>query len=247
MRRKYRLFIAIGLATLLVSSVVSCAPATERGPSIEPPPPIVVEPPPPVAVEPPPPVVVEEVAIPAHYTTYTDEKELFSISYPSDWELLTWVMKEVEQYAKEELEEEAKEMGIPEEELESYRFVFMAGRELEDMTYDPFAQLMVAPLLGEWEDATLDEVYEGEMIGIEYLYPDLRVFSETKTTINGREAILADSEYYEPELGAKVRCLDMVMIVGITEWYVICSTYSEDFSKWEQDFDYIIRSFKVLE
>ena len=67
-----------------------------------------------------------EPPIPAHFTTYTDELGLFSISYPPDWELALSLVKGFEESSKELLK--SMEFDLP---LESTSMIFLAGMPTE--------------------------------------------------------------------------------------------------------------------
>ena len=61
-----------------------------------------------------------DLTIPAHFTTYTNEEELFSISYPLDWEVALWAIEDIEQSTKELIT--SIESDLP---VENLKFIFL--------------------------------------------------------------------------------------------------------------------------
>ena len=181
--------------------------------------------------------MVEGAPIPAHFTTYTDEANLFSISYPADWELALWAIEDVEQFAKELIE--SIESGLP---LERASVIFIAGLHTE-IGFSPNVNIGVESLPGVgW---TLDEVVEASFQTVKDLLEDYREFSRVKTTIGGREAVIVEWAATAPSVG-RLHVLMMTTLVGKTIWVVTCTPESGKFDQSEDDFYAIVRSLRIL-
>jgi len=180
---------------------------------------------------------VVEPEIPAHFSTYTDEMALFSISYPPDWEPALPIMEEVEEYVKEVIR--SMEEDFP---VEKASFIFVAGLPIEG-GYAPNVNIVLEPLpLGI---STNDEYVEASIRGIKSLVQVYHEFSRIKTTVDGREATILDWEGSHPEIG-KSHVLQMLIIQGKNGWAVTCTPPMGEFSKWEDDFNSIVRSLRIL-
>lgn len=180
---------------------------------------------------------VSEPAIPAHFTTYTDELGLFSISYPPKWELALSKIEGEEQFIKELME--SIESGLP---LERVSVIFFAEVPTET-GYSPNVNIVVESFPGfGW---TLDKLVEANIQTLKDFVEDYHEFSRVKTTIGGREAVIIDWEGTFPYL-VKSRGLQMVTLVGKVGWYVTCKTSPEKFSDFEDDFYAIVRSLRIL-
>lgn len=181
--------------------------------------------------------VLVEPEIPAHFTTYTDEAGLFSISYPPDWEPALSLIEGLEQATKDLIE--SIESDLP---LERASAIFCAGLPTET-GYMPNVNIVVESLPGIlW---TLDNVVEAGIRGIKEIVQEYHEFSRVKTTVGGREATIVDSEGTIPGL-PKQHSLQLIMLVGKTAWFVTCTPPTGEFSKWEDDFDAIVRSLRIL-
>jgi hypothetical protein len=180
---------------------------------------------------------VSEPEIPPHYTTFTDEAGLFSISYPPDWEPALSQIPDLEAGVKDIIT--SIESDLP---VENTRTIFFAGLPVEG-GYAPNVNIGVESLPGVvW---THDKVVEAAITGIKQMVQDYHEFSRVKTAVDGREATIIDCEGTYPQLG-KFHALQMVILVGKTAWLVTCIPPSGEFSKWEEDFDAVVRSLRIL-
>lgn len=183
------------------------------------------------------PPAAPEPEIPAHYTTYTDEAGLFSISYPPDWEPALSLIEGLEETIKEVITSIEAEAPV-----ERFNLIFIAGLPTE-MGYEPSVNIGVESLPGViW---THDEVVEAEIRGIKDFVQDYHEFSQVKATIGGREATIVSWEGTYPQLG-RVHNLQMFTLVGKTAWIVTCTPPAGEFSEWEDDFHAIVRSLRIL-
>lgn len=180
---------------------------------------------------------VSETEIPAHYTTYTDEVGLFSISYPPDWEPALSQLPDVEAAVKDVIT--SIESDLP---VENVRFIFLAGLPIE-AGYAPNVNIVVESMPGVlWIH---DKVVEAEITGIKKMFQDYLEFSRVKTTVDGREATIVEWEATIPQVG-KNHALQMFILVGKTAWVVSCSPPLGEFSRWKEDFQAIVRSLRIL-
>jgi len=184
------------------------------------------------------PTPTPEPAIPAHFVTYTEEN-IFSISYPPDWEPALSLIEEMRKFVDEWLENIEAGTSLEGE----VNTIFFAGLPTET-GYSPNVNIGVSPLpagLG-----TLDEVVEANIRGIkDILGEDYQEFSRVKTTIDGREAVIVDAEVDLPDLG-RFRNLTVGMLKDKVSWVVTCTAYPEEFSHCEDDFQAIVRSLRIL-
>ncbi len=183
------------------------------------------------------PARISEPLIPAHFTTYTDEANLFTISYPPDWELALSEIEGLTQFTKELIE--SIESGLP---LERVSAIFFAGVPTET-GYSPNVNIVVESLPGvRW---TLDKVVEAQIRAVKDFVEDYHEFSRFKTTIGGREATIVDWEGTYPHLG-RSRVLQMSTLVGKTVWIVTCTPDLGKFDECEDDLHAIVRSLRIL-
>ena len=178
-----------------------------------------------------------ETIVPAHFTTYTDELVLFSISYPPEWEPVPGVIEEAEQAAKDIVSSITSDSPLEEASL-----LFIAG--LPATTgLNPNVNIGVSPLpVIMW---THDELVTATIEGHKEVFPGYHEFSRVKTTIDNRTATIIDFKATIPESDT-YRFVQMISLVGKTVWAVTCTTLRDDYSNWEDDFDAIVRSLRIL-
>jgi uncharacterized repeat protein (TIGR02543 family) len=174
--------------------------------------------------------------VPTHLTTYTDELGLFSISYPLEWELALEYLEEVEQAAKDVVS--SINSGLP---VEKASVIFLAGLPIET-GYVPSVNIVVEPLPSMW---THDEVVTAEVQGLKAIASDYHEFSRIKTTIDSRTATIIE---YQGSIAGYGTFHDVVMccIAGKNIWSVTCTALSNDYSRWLDDFDAIVKSLRIL-
>jgi len=176
-----------------------------------------------------------EPAIPAHYITYNDNVGLLSISYPPDWVPATSIMDELFEQVKEEMES-----TDPEARLKGATLLFLGGIPFEEGYY-PTVNIGVIPRsAGYW---TLDEIFEKETQYVKEHAERYREYSQVKTLVDKREAVIIDFEYYDPDAW---RYIQLFMIEGKFLWLVTCGVESKDFKEYEDTFNSIIRSIRIF-
>ena len=110
-----------------------------------------------------------EPLIPAHFITYTDEMNLFSISYPPNWEIALWAIEDIDQRSKELL------MSIDQDvSLEGTNIIFGAGVPIE-IGYSPSTIIAIKPLSNT--GLISDECVESSVREIKSFTKNYREFS----------------------------------------------------------------------
>ena len=182
------------------------------------------------------PATTPELPIPANYSTYTSEG-LFSISYPLDWVPATSIMEEVFEWAKESMKS-----TDPELQLEETKILFFGGIPIEEGYY-PAVNIIIAPRsVAYW---TLDEIVEVETLWAMENTPGYREHSQIRTVVDGREAVIIDSEDNDPDFG-RWRYLQLYMVKEKFMWVVTVSSEYPDFRGSEDTFESIVRSLRIL-
>lgn len=177
-----------------------------------------------------------EPAIPTNFTTYISEG-FFSISYPQDWAPATSVMEELEKEAKEWI----KSID-PEVQVEEVKFLFLAGKPTEEGWYPSVGIALTPRSMGYY---TLDEISEAEDLWARENTQRYRVYSQVRTFVDGREADITCDEDYELETGLW-RYTGLTTVKDDFVWFVNCSSESQDYNDYEDIFDSIVRSFRIL-
>lgn len=180
---------------------------------------------------------VVEPEIPAHYTTYSDDNALFSISYPPEWEPALSVIEDLEEFAKDLITSIDSDLPI-----ENANAIFFAGIPTEE-GYSPNVNIVVEPL--PQGVGTTDEYVEASISAIKMVIDDYHEFSRISTTVDGRKVTILDWEGTIPQIG-QYHIVAMVFTVGKTGWTVTCTPPMGEFSKWEDDCNNIVRSFRIL-
>ena len=186
---------------------------------------------PPTSMEP-------EPSIPAHFTTYTDEQGLFSISFPPEWEPAMELIEEVEQAAKDIISSIDSDLPV-----ETAQFLFLAGLPTM-LGWEPNVSIVVGPCSSII--CTHDAAVNAEIEGMKATDPDYEEVSRVKATVDGRTATILVSLGSLPG-GPTYQYMQMFLTVSRTVWIVTCSQLSDEYSEWEDDFDVIVRSLRILQ
>lgn len=225
----------LGVSLLLVAVLVllSCAPAVEGEEEEAEPETSVSE-----TSEP-----ISEPAIPAHFTTYTDDSGFFSVSYPSDWEPFPSKFEGIIPFSKDLFKGYDSDVS-----LTGLFFVFLAELPAEPSTSSPNMNIVVQSLSDMtsrgWR--TIDEIVEAKLQRTEEIRQDYHEFSRFNTIIGGREAVIIDWGNSYPDLDKKARTVQMFMIADKLVWKVTCYVDSEKFSDFEDDLHAMVRSLRIL-
>ncbi len=183
------------------------------------------------------PTPAPEPTIPSDFTTYTDEEQLFSISYPSEWELALSEIPDIEEATRDLFE--STESDLP---LEDVHIIFGARMPPEQGT-QVAVTINVAPVpVGV---STLEQLAEAEARGIEALGLECEDFAQVATVVGAKKALIFDRECDVPGLG-KSRGIQMSVIDGKTAWTTTCSTFPEEFPSVEETCNQVVRSLRIL-
>jgi hypothetical protein len=184
----------------------------------------------PEEAEPPPP----KPEITTNYTTYTDESNYFSISYPPDWETSLSHIGVLEEDVKKAIDNLKTGMSVT-----SPTIIFFAGRRTAN-GFEPSVNIVVERV---FED-TLDLFVQSMIGAAKRSLLGYRELSRVKTTVDGKEATIVEWEGVFKEQG-KRHYVQMFMLIDGTVWTVTCTAFPEDFAQWENDFNTILKSFKI--
>jgi hypothetical protein len=177
--------------------------------------------------------------IPEDYVTYTDEAGVFSISYPPEWEPALHLLAIREQHAKEYVNN--LDENIP---VEKASIIFFAGLAAADERYSPNCGIVIEPL--KYNISNIDIVCESEILGIKKYAKKYDEISREKTIIDGKEAIIVQNVQTMPE-ESTLYMMNMFVVVDNSIWTVGCTALNEsEYRKWEEDFNNIVRSLRIL-
>jgi hypothetical protein len=178
-----------------------------------------------------------EPAIPANYTTYTDEQGLFSISYPDDWEVITSLMQDAK--AASDAVIKSINDNVP---VEKVTAIFGAGLSDGFGYYAPFVNIGIEPM--PILIRSNDQVAEAAVRGIKSIIKDYHELSRTKTQVDGREATIIEWEGTIPQ-DQSARNFQMYLLVGRNAWCVTCRVPPGETDNWKNDFNSIVRSLRI--
>ena len=176
--------------------------------------------------------------IPNDYLTYTNMDETYSISYPPGWQLLLHFLDAMEQDVEGSIN--SINEGNP---VEKTTVIFLAGLPTET-GYSPSLSIAVEP--NKYDLSDMDDVCESEIMGVKKVVQEFNEISREKTVIDGKDAIILQSVQTMPDAG-DVFIMNIFVVVDKNIWTVGCIASSdEEYSKWENDFNNIIRSLRIL-
>jgi len=180
-----------------------------------------------------------ESSIPTNFTTYTDEANFFSISYPENWEPAFSMIESLKQEA-ENLLKSIDEKGS----FKKNNVVFFGGVLLDSGYYNPNICIIAEPL-GD-DNVKLEDSVELSVRECKRYSEEYREFSRTKTIIDGRQAIILDFEARPLNLPL-IHYLNMSMCIDKFLWTTTCAIVSPlNFYDFKDDLYAIVKSFQVL-
>ena len=177
------------------------------------------------------PTPAPEPTISSDFTTYTDEEQLFSISYPSDWELALSEFPRVEEDVRELLR--LKESNSP---LKDVVNIFAARVPGE-------ASLIVG--VEPVDVSTLDELAESRARDIEVLGLECTELAQVEALAGDRRVLIFDNECDMTD-GGKYRGVQMYVLDGKMVWIVTCASSPEKFSSVKDTCNQAVRSLRIL-
>jgi hypothetical protein len=179
-------------------------------------------------------------SIPTNFTTYTDEVNFFSISYPVNWEPAFSIIESLKQRTDNYMNSIDSKGS-----LEKSNIVFFGGVPLDSGYYNPNISILVEPLGGD--NAKLEDIVEDVVREYKSVAEEYREFSRTKTIINGRKAIILDLEAHYPNL-VSVHCLVMITSGDKFVWAITCTVCPPlNFYDFKVDLYAIVKSFQILQ
>ncbi len=174
--------------------------------------------------------------IPSDFVTYTDDNNLFSISFPSAW---TVDQSKLNEFKEESLDVlRCMESDTPVEETKT---LFFGGYPNTANEYLPSLQIVI----GSTKGLTMERLSEDAIQMLEVLFEDFELFEKSNVVIGGNEAILFDYAYTVPEMG-RVRLINVLTVTGATTWHVRCGTSEEYFATERLAIRNVASSFRVL-
>lgn len=182
-----------------------------------------------------------ESLIPANFTTYTDEVNLFSISYPENWEPALSIIERIKQETNDYLK------SIDEEDFdETNNVVFLGGIPLDNGYYNPNITIAILDASLIDDNVKLENVVE--LLVSEYIKmsEEYRELSRTKTIIGGKQAIILDYEARLPNIPL-AHYLVMYMFIDKYLWITTCSIGPPlNYYDFKDDIYAIVKSLKIL-
>ena len=179
--------------------------------------------------------------IPPDFVTFTDESSLFSISYPSNWEITT-NLSQLEVEVKDIIQ--SMETGIS---FEAIRFVFNAGQYDVLGNVELYVAISVAPLPSEW---SVEEYVEANIEGFKSIETGYEELRRTKTTVGDRQVIIIHSEAdFSSVIPGDVErdSLDLMLVDGKVGWGVTCGSGTGRMSaQGLETCEAVVRSFRLL-
>jgi hypothetical protein len=191
---------------------------------------------PPTVTEPATPQVVVEPVIPTEYTTFADETNLFSISYPQDWQ--------VDQATVQDINKKMKALvnDITGLSTDKANIIFLAGK-MAATEYVVNVNIVVAPLPPGV--STANQAVEANLQVLKKYMQEFRLVSRSEITCGGRPATIIDAEGIFPGKG-KTHALQMNMVVDKTLWTVTGGAAYDTFADWEKDLNSVVRSLRII-
>ena len=180
--------------------------------------------------------------IPPDFVVFTDELSLFSISYPSDWELDLASMEQLGEIVDNIIESKTSEVS-----LDTTGFVFFAGLP-RLQGYDPNTTIAVKSLPGSMPVA---EYWEASKRLLPEVYTGYSLNAENRVILGDKESMIVDYEFNASSVisGApgKIRLIQSVTIDGAVGWSVACGVSSPVSQAQLQTCDAVVRSFRILQ
>ena len=181
-----------------------------------------------------------EPEIPSHYTTYTSENGLFSISYPPEWEIFTSSIEDIEKIAEEICDNSSQEFLL-EKAIEKTTMIFLAGLPTE-LGYDPIVNIVLEPVPIFFRN--LSKMVDASEEYMKKFSPDYYMHCRTDTIVDGREATIIESE--STISGFKTYDICLITLNGKICWYVTCGTTNLNvYEEYKDDFHHIVRSLRI--
>jgi hypothetical protein len=168
-------------------------------------------------------------------STYTDNTNLYSISYPQTWELANSMTNLQNQITATISKINA---GTP---LTIGSVIFVAGLKA-DTGYYPNINISVDPAPTDLTNN--DQAVQAEANGIKSLHPDYQEVARTKIIVNGKTVWLLEfkATFTNTPL---MHDYMLVYLLNGNIWTLTCTATDADFSQFKGEFAVIINSLKI--
>jgi hypothetical protein len=170
--------------------------------------------------------------LPANFTTYTDKKYSYSISYPDTWET-PYNMEQVIANAKDNLKSE-NQSKTPE-------FLFAKTYKYDGKT----AGLTITTLTVTADVNTVGQAIDGAIMGMKQIDPNFKELSEKVTWVGGEVAGIVEYQTHMTPNGTLYHAQSLCAVVDNKIWIVACSTTDDNYAQLSSDFNNILKSFKL--
>lgn len=177
----------------------------------------------------------ETSSIPSDFRDYSDSTELFSVSYPSQWEP-TDTMTTLQSQIKDTINTINGLFPV------SYAsVVFEAGLKTGSGYYPNF-NISVEPSGPGVLNA--EDAAEYLIDNLRHSAPDIQVVSQKQITLSGKDAMLVEFKGTFSS-GPLMHDLMLVYLNGTNVWTATCTAKDADYSQYANIFDSIVRSFRI--
>ena len=179
------------------------------------------------------------------FATFNDGSNLFSIAYPSEWDLEPSLMPGLEEWSKSILR--SKRTGL---DLSESGFIFLAGEyHPEGGNYLPNVNIIIESLSS---GISATEWIEGQQETLRG-FTGYSVHSTTKTLVSNRDVLIqdweADASAFDSSAKGKTRFIQLFAFDGKVGWVVTCTVSigtavpAEDL----QTCNAVVRNFRILQ
>ena len=169
------------------------------------------------------------------FSTYTDNTNLYSISYPQTWELTNSMVTLQNQITATISKINA---GTP---LTTGSVIFVAGLKA-DVGYYPNINISVDPAPTDLTNN--DQAVQAEANGIKSLHPDYQEIARTKIIVNGKTVWLLELKATFTNTPLMHDYMVVYLLNG-NIWTLTCTATDTDFRQFKGEFTVIINSLKI--
>jgi hypothetical protein len=169
------------------------------------------------------------------FSTYTDNTNLYSISYPQTWELANSMTTLQGQITATISKINA---GTP---LTTGSVIFVAGLKA-DVGYYPNINISVDPAPTDLTNN--DQAIQAEVNGIKALHPDYQEIARTKIIVNSKTVWLLEFKATFTNTPLMHDYMFVYLLNG-NIWTLTCTATDTDFTQFKSEFTVIINSLKI--
>jgi hypothetical protein len=176
--------------------------------------------------------------IPADFSTFEDESGLFSISYPSDWQVNLEVINQLKSFVAEYVQDVDESISIDQASI-----LFLAGVP-ERSGYHPNVNIVIEPL--PFNVRSIGGLLDAQLAGLRSFAEDFNEISREKVKVNGRTVYILEYEATFPNMGV-IHALILTTMADGNGWTVTCSSLEglDDYDQHADDFQSIVRSLRI--